>query len=851
MSDSQLSNSHWQRVHQLFQQLVGQPEETVANVLADEPPIIARATQRLLSNDEELDPSTLTDHISAWVAETSAASILDTQLDRYQLVTRLGAGGAGVVYLAIRSDDAFRKKVAIKVLRALGNGSPGSLVERFHRERQILASLEHPAIAQILDGGTTTAGDAYAVMEYVDGLDIVTYCQRKKLTIEPRLKLFAALCEAVQFAHQNLVVHCDLKPSNILVTDQGQPKLLDFGVAGSLSSIEDQGIDGALGYTPAYASPEQLAGAPGTVLSDVFSLGALLFELVHGHRYRRSSAVDAVSDRRRARPGSHRPKPLVGTDDLTHIVDKALNHRPVDRYQSAAALVDDIKRYLERRPIRARPQNRAYVVVRFCQRNALGVVMTTALLVSSIVFAWSARQQAIQIASERDRAEAVSQILINAFAGADPNKTRGKEVTAEEILAQGARRLNRVLESRPSTAAAMAMTIADAQEGLGLYQDAYDTLNTTLVAIGQYDQLGDEQMALLHRLVLNALQRGNVDEAKSLSARFATLLTDQAPLETIRYHLQQGEISRSGARAQAVREFRAAYELAKDAYGDSDPLTINSHFKLASALRGLGQEEQAEQIFQQFYARADELDRVDHRLSNKVWFEMGYRAIDSGRYHEAEEIFLRVARNYDEIYGLDHLVQADVQTNLSEVYQSQQRLLESETAARKTIAIRRLHLGDDHPRVITAEYNLALVLADFDDRADETIETFESVIRRYGQAVGQEHVNLGVFLLNFGQFLVDQKRPETATDPLRRALTIHLKDNAPKGRNIAKSRVLLAQALLESGGERSEARQLLELALPVLAEQYGEESPYTRRARGLATRLDVTSPLNSSLGDPP
>jgi serine/threonine protein kinase/WD40 repeat protein len=353
-----------------------------------------------------------------------ALPLAPSRIGPYRIVRELGRGGMGTVYLAERDEPGLRKTVAVKVVRR-GMDS-AFVVSRFRTERQILAALEHPGIARLYDGGTTDDGLPYFVMEYVDGEDLLRYCDGRRLPIATRLQLFVRVCEAVQYAHQSLVVHRDLKPSNVLVTTAGDPKLLDFGIAKLLSpQLGEEGADETASVirlmTPHYASPEQVRGERVTTASDAYSLGVILYELLCGHRpYRikrgeqgeieraifeqdvdppstalaRTEKVTApdgrgtasvtpadVSARRQSAPGKLRRR-LRG--DLDNVVLKALRKDRAERYATAAELGEDIRRHLEGFPVRARAARRAYRAAKFLRRHRTGVAATAAVVLSLV-----------------------------------------------------------------------------------------------------------------------------------------------------------------------------------------------------------------------------------------------------------------------------------------------------------------------------------------------------------------------------------------------------------------------------------------------------------------------------------
>lgn len=342
------------------------------------------------------------------------------QIGNYQIEREIGRGGMGAVYLAIRADAEFQQRVALKIVKR--GMDTDYILRRFRQERQILASLEHPYIARLLDGGTTDDGLPYFAMEYVDGKDLLTHCREKELSLPERLKIFREVCEAVFYAHQNLIVHRDLKPSNILITADGKPKLLDFGIAKLLEAENDEEIKTTGLFrllTPEYASPEQVRGGAVNTTSDVYSLGVILYELLTAHspyRIVEKNAAEylrAVCETDPIRPSETRENPVQFkhynakslTGDLDNIILKSLQKEPARRYQSVAEFSEDIRRHLVGLPVLARPDTAAYRIGKFIERHR-GAVLAASLAVLLILSAATvAVWQAVQARREKNRAE--------------------------------------------------------------------------------------------------------------------------------------------------------------------------------------------------------------------------------------------------------------------------------------------------------------------------------------------------------------------------------------------------------------------------------------------------------------
>jgi serine/threonine-protein kinase len=569
----------------------------------------------------------------------------DRRIGPYRVVRELGRGGMGVVYLAERVDGEFRREVAIKLLR----NSPDAeeLHRRFIAERQILASMSHPNIAQLLDGGTTDGELPYLVMEYVDGLPITLYCDRHRLEIAARLRLFVDVCRAVSSAHQNLVIHRDIKPGNILVTATGQAKLLDFGIAkllnttiGGLSLPHTRTALRVM--TPDYASPEQVRGESLTTASDVYALGIVLYELLAGRRpyHIRTGAAgelhELVCEREPDRPSTwaKRPPPSDDPDapgpstiaaardtnpdrlqrelagDLDAIVMMALRKEPRRRYGSADLLAEDIERYLSGLPVLARHPSRAYYVGKFLRRHrtaaSLGALAVLSLVVSTAV----AVKQTATARRERDRATAalthVRQALYesdettNFLAGLfDPNvPALGGALpgTIEELLARGSAQIQQ-LGDQPLVQARMLEGMGRIYETAGRFTDAKPAYERSLAlrrANGGAES-AEAATTLLH--IANTLRLlGNykaADSAAWQALRISERANDPAAADAWQmlsmlavYH---SDIRGSEAYARRSVEIRSA------AYGPDDPRNAYAVEMLGGALQRLGRYEEGEQ----------------------------------------------------------------------------------------------------------------------------------------------------------------------------------------------------------------------------------------------------------------
>lgn len=410
----------------------------------------------------------------------------------YRLLRRLSRGGMGDVYRAERADGAYEAAVAVKLLRAGVDAE--TLAARFRRERQILARLDHPHIARLLDGGSSVEGVPYLVMELVDGEPLVAFAERRDLDLAACLELFVTVCNAVAYAHRNLVVHRDLKPVNILVTADGTVKLLDFGISKLLEDGEETDAltrTGLLPMTPAYAAPEQVLGEPVTTATDVYVLGVVLYELLTGGRPHErdtrpwttlAGAVETETTVRpsevlRRRGGAPRiqraARALRG--DLDTIVLTALQRQPDRRYPTADALAEDLVRYRDGQPIRARPDTAGYRLGKFLQRHRLGVVAAALVLLALTAGLAAALWQAREARAEARRAAAVQTFLVDIFranTSRQPDPVRARQTTARELLDLGAARIDSAMEVAPSTKLTMTRLLGELYHELAVDEEA-------------------------------------------------------------------------------------------------------------------------------------------------------------------------------------------------------------------------------------------------------------------------------------------------------------------------------------------------------------------------------------------
>ena len=562
----------------------------------------------------------------------------------------------GTVYLAERSDDQYKKEVALKVLpRWRGDRRRRRW---FLEERQILATLDHPSIARLLDGGVTPDGIPWFAMEYVDGKPIDRYCDDAGLSVESRLRIFCDVCSAVQHAHRSLVVHRDLKPSNILVSTNGRVKLLDFGIARLVETDTTNGSSATTGnllLTPLYASPEQIRGDAPSTAADVYALGVLLHRvLTGGNPYRLSSfegyeVVRAVLEEEPQKPSDTVSSKLAGRlrGDLDAIVLKAMAKDPARRYATVEQMETDVHRHLDGLPVLARPESRVYLTRKFVQRNRIGVGMTVAAAILTLGFAGvmtvqrsRIRAQAERIAAERDRAEAVGENFIRIFQSVTP---RDNGITSREILDSATARLDNNLKAHSEERARLMFEMARAYHKLDLNDRAAPLLESALavrrtlrprqslqlaetldlagaVYLAQR-KLAQAQASYREALVLRrsvskkdepavartlvglsaALrEQSRLAEAEALSHE--AMVIDRSRGNDPRADLAQSTsslalvVDRQGRHREAVELMRASLALTRKAHPEEHPAVAGAIFDLAALLSGAGEHSSADSL---------------------------------------------------------------------------------------------------------------------------------------------------------------------------------------------------------------------------------------------------------------
>ncbi len=694
-------------------------------------------------------------------APPEPGSLVGARIGHYRLEERVGRGGMGEVYRARRTDHEYERQVAIKVVRA-GRDS-AEMIRRFRIERQILARLEHPNIATLLDGGLTEAGQPYLVMPFVGGAPITAYADQRRLGLAERLALFGTVCDAVQFAHANLVVHRDIKPSNVLVTDEGQVRLLDFGIA-KLLSPADFGTTAAtttgdlLLLTPEHAAPEQFLGDPVTTATDVYGLGVLLYELLAGVRpFQFVPPLElhrAVCERDPARPSralleplpreAGNPAPVAraaarGSDpatlargvrgDLDAIVLKALRKEPARRYASAGQLAEDVTRYLEGQPVIARPDRLGYRVRKFVRRNRLAVAMAALAAVLLIgaggLTARQSRRRAVALAqaeAERAQATRVTEFMIGVFRASDPAAMQGRTVTARELLDRAADRVAKEFGATNPARADMEVAIGRAYLALGLFEPA-STILDDAVAVRQGARVVD-------------------------SVTLAAALVWSGRAEAAAGRVDSG-VGRE-ARALAIQERRL---------GSADPV-------LAGTLLQLGK----------MYRQRDFRDRLD---SAKMALDRAL-AIERAGPDSDQRVIADILRTR----GVNAMDRGHDTTSLADL--------------REAVAVGRAAVGDDDPSMFNIYEDLALGYSAA-GKVDSAIAIHRRLLAARERIFGPDHMDVSYSVYNLARELGRAKRFDEALPLFRRVVEMRQRLAGPNHYTVCFALHSYAVATAQSG----------------------------------------------------
>ena len=760
-----MSDDKRRRLDELFDQVLDAPaharEEILQRADAEDPEFRAEL-KALLAAHERSDgilDRPLDSPASPRSPGGSAVDPLEipTRIGIYRVVSELGRGGMGVVFLAERDDGQFWRRVAIKVIS--GGARSADQKARFEAERQILASLDHPNIARLYDGGVTEDGRPYLVMEYVHGLPIDEYCRTNDLSVEQRVRLFCTVARAVHHAHRRLVVHRDLKPSNILVTTDGEVKLLDFGIAKILdpSMVGGEAPQTQTGLhlmTPEYAAPEQVMGETITTATDVYGLGVVLFEMLTGRRpfqltgrapaewawvivqepppvpsevaeptsevvSHGSAAPEGQSvegdrhsdpafyvpvkvdtDRLAARDSRQRLRRLL-RGDLDRIVLKALRKEPERRYGSAARIVEDLERHLEGRPVEARADSAGYRFRKYVTRHRVGVGAALIVALSLVGGTVAAVTQASRATRQAELAARQRDLMFDLFRLSDPSQSQGDTISARGILDRGAARIEQEFGEEPMMQAAMLADVAGIYANLGLFDRAEELARTALEL--RTDNLGGRSL-----------------EVSESYGQVGRLLAAQ------------------GDQEQAIEYLQRALDIRQAEISRPDSLLALTQSDLAWQLRATGKHAEAAALFEQALAVQQQLLGDEHPDAASTLFGLAVSHHELGQFEEAEAVFERALARFDTATMRPHPLAAEALLNIAMIRRLRSQIYDAEPLAASAVAMREALYDPGHPDVIEALGEWGVSLRDL-GRYGESERVLHEALDRANRSLGYDH----------------------------------------------------------------------------------------------------------------
>jgi non-specific serine/threonine protein kinase/serine/threonine-protein kinase len=801
---------------------------------------------------------------------TTTGGVTETRrMGDYRLIQRVGEGGMGEVWEAEQLRPV-RRRVAVKLIK-LGMDTR-QVVARFETERQALALMNHPGIAKVFDGGATPEGRPYFVMELVEGVPITRYCDRERLGTRQRLDLFVQVCHAVQHAHQKGVIHRDLKPSNVLVSvqdDRPVPKIIDFGVAKAVAGhLTERTLFTELGQaigTPEYMSPEQAerTGQDVDTRTDVYSLGVLLYQLLVGalpfdptadrsaglgeirqaireqdppRPSTRLGATDedtkTLADQRRTDPPTLR-RQLRG--DLDWIVMKALEKDRMRRYPAASELAADIERHLRHEPVTAGPPSTAYRLRKFVRRHRFGVAaaaLVFAALLAGVVGTTLGLVRAVRAEAEARReaatSEQVKDFLVELFEVSDPNEAKGRTITAEEVLDQGAARIRSGLAGEPLIQTSLMSTIGRVYRNLGLYEKARPLFESALETRSRLLGAGHPGVAeSMEDLGLLLKYIGELDESASLLESCLEIREAAYGPESAAVGLSLGALARvraeQGDYAAARSLYDRALKIEEEQFGPEDPRVAVELNNLALLLWKQGELDEAVPLLERTLAiKERSYGPTDLRVA-KTLHNLGALHAEMRRFEPARDLQERALEISERILGPDHPELAYAYNDLGSLHARQGELAEAREYYERALAAKRKTFGPDHPRVARTMNNLGIVLRRL-ERYDEAREMLEGALAIKEAALGPDHPSVASTLNNLALVLSLSGEPEEALPLLERSLRIKEARYGPENRNLMSTLENLAEVRAELK-EYERARRSVERALAIGEAALGPDSP--------------------------
>lgn len=726
------------------------------------------------------------------------------QFGKYKIIREIGHGGMGAVFLAERSDGEFSQQVAIKIVRQ-------TLIDketerRFKKERQILANLNHPFIAKLVDGGVSEMGEPFLVMEFIEGKPLIEFAETNNLETHERLKIFTKICQAVAFAHRNLIVHRDIKPSNILVTKMGEPKLLDFGLAKAFDETladENRTQTGFRAMTPAYASPEQRRGEMVTTTSDIYSLGKVLAELLgfsDSKSPKSKSDKQTVIDQHTTQENKPNPKTKIPTlkskDDLQNIIAMALREESEKRYPSVEIFADDIENYLKGLPVTARPATFSYRASKFIKRHKTGVAAASLVALSIIVAVFISLWQAQAARREKEKAEIVSSFLGQMLKYSNPLykslQKRGKEATINDVLDEAAKRLRAgEFDASPEVKAELLRTIAQSYYGQGNRLIAEELLQESIALSEKiYGENHPKRIESAKDSAVLKFDKGELAESETLFRQILPRLRDEQKKGTINTEVLVDALNNFAYLRRTQGDSPEAETLFREA------LSLNPQMS-------------ADEIY---YVNGTTRSVLASTLADQGKFDEALQTA-----HEGVEELHRSGFTETPAFGFNLTVLSGFLTEKGDFAQADKHLHEAEDIFRKNLAPTSLWVGDNLRNQAISLY--------FQGKYAEAIQKSDEALKIY-LTFGKHYDHYPTVLIYKGLSLAKSGRTNEGEKLLREAVEMRRKSLPKEHFWVAIAESALGEVLTLKK-EYAEAEPLLKQSLESLKKSQGTENPRT------------------------
>ncbi|PAU93630.1 hypothetical protein CK503_10775 [Aliifodinibius salipaludis] len=784
----------------------------------------------------------------------SASAMIGKTVGRYEITELIGHGGMGSVYKAERADGAYDRKVAIKILRH-GMDTPSNIA-RFKRERNILANLDHPHIAQMLDGGLTDQGLPYLVMEYVNGVPLLSYCNRHQLTVTERLQLFENVCAAVNHAHKNAIIHRDLKPSNIFVTEKGVVKVLDFGIAKLVNPSRNENIfktrTGARILTLGYSAPEQLETQAITTATDAYVLGILLYELLVGqHPFDLekkglteieevirttnpplpSTKFKQLTEAKKEEISSNRcikPAELykILSGDLNAILMKALRKEQDKRYSSVEQLLEDLSRRRSDLPILARQDSFRYSASKFMKRHKTGFAVIAAFLVLILSFSafytWKIAKERNKAQLEAKKAREVSTFLADMFRASDPTVNPQDTVTATTFLQRGKERINQ-LNNQPEVKSELLHVIGRAHVNIGEYDKAQPLLEQSLdIRKNTFNSSHPMVATGLSDMAKLQKNKGNFAKAESLERK--TLEIQRATLGP--NSIETGKtmsalayvIGRQGDHQAADSIYQKALKLqrANPEAGDSDIASTISDW--AFSLRQLGKYEKAATLKKEALTIWRNQYGEIHPYVLEQLNDLAIVEEERGDFAKADSFYQKALSVNRQLYDEPNPNTAQLLNNIGTTNIKAGRYDKAEPYLKKSLAMRKEILRPMHPSMAESYINLGRLYIDM-EKYQEALQLIQKGLKIDKEQYGDDHPYVGGDYLNMGLIAKNMASYDQAEEYFRQSLNI-MQEALPEGHpSTAASMASLGETLYLKGSPK-EAEPHLRKSLQMRLEAY-------------------------------